>query len=300
MDIIRGKVKWIDLVRPSEGDLQWLRKQYKFHPVIIEELKELSARARVESYGDYLYLIHQFPIYDEVEKVSRRTEIDVLITKKDLITVRYEENAAFDHFKSRMLSKEFKNKAMQSTLQLTYQLIDTTLSFNQRQLHHIRQKVEHIAEELFKDREKEVLRDVSYVKRDLSEYRIIFEPQGELLRSLVENGAVFWGAASKPYLSALVGDHLKLMSELEGYRAAIVDFESTNNQIMNMKSTDATKTFTILAFFTFPLVLVAGIFGMNTRDMPLVTHPQGFWIILGMMACLTVALYVYFRSKKWL
>ena len=78
----KGKASWIDIENPRPEDLKWLRETYRFHPLIIDELKGPSARARIESHKAYLYFIYYFPVYDQSEKVSRRSEIDFLITKR--------------------------------------------------------------------------------------------------------------------------------------------------------------------------------------------------------------------------
>lgn len=300
MEITQGKIRWIDIFQPGSNDLEWLREEFDFHPIILEELKDPSARARVENYERYLYLIYQFPVYDPIEKVSHRAEIDFLITHKEVITIRYDENIAIEDFKRQLENPDFHDKVLFSSLHFTYHLIDHVLGFNERQLHHIREKVEKISGQLFKNQEKEVLEEVSYVKRDLSKYKIIFEPQSEILRSLLENGENFWGGFGKPYLSALSGQHLKLINELEGYRTAIRDFESTNIQMMNVKTNEVLKTFTMLSFLTFPLSLVIGVFAMDAADTPLIHTPGAFWMFAaGIMLAIALML-TYFKGKKWL
>ncbi len=139
-----------------------------------------------------------------------------------------------------------------------------------------------------------------YLKRDISEYRIVVKLQGPILRSLVAKGKKFWDADdTEAYLNDLAGDHLKVVEQLEDYRETISDFEETNNQLMNIKISNVMKTFTALSFLTFPFVLIAGIFTMNTRDMPIVNLPGAFWIIVGFMVASMLVLVLYFRKKDW-
>ena len=59
MQIQKNKnVRWIDVARPKDSDLASLKKMFGLHPLIVEELREPSARARVESTKDYLYFIY--------------------------------------------------------------------------------------------------------------------------------------------------------------------------------------------------------------------------------------------------
>jgi len=64
-----------------------------------------------------------------------------------------------------------------SSLAVMYLLIEHLINFEERQLRHIREKVELVGKEIFKDKEKEVLERITYLKRDVSEYRIIVRLQ---------------------------------------------------------------------------------------------------------------------------
>ena len=91
----------------------------------------------------------------------------------------------------------------------------------------------------------------------------------------------------------------KVVNQLEDYREAISDFEDTNNQLMNLKINSVMKRFTSLSFLTFPFMLIAALFSMNTRGTPIVDNPYAFWIVLGIMVVGMVALVTYFRRKGW-
>ncbi len=299
METIGGKIKWIDLVRPAGEDLEWLQKSFGLHPVVIDELKNYSVHGRVESSDGYLYLIYHFPIYDAVEKLSRRSEIDFIITKKDVITVRYDDADVFGDFKKTFGSKPAKDFPS-TTLELSFHLLSHLINFNQRQLNHIQEKTEAVGADLFKGNEAELLRKISYIKRDLSEYQLIAKPQQHLFSSLVERGQNFWGQQSKIYLEDLLGKYMKLLARLEYHREAILDFEATNNQLMNVRTNETMKMFTILAFSTFPLMLIAALFAIRAGGVPLEDNPNGFWLISGGMAAAVIVMLVFFKKKRWL
>ncbi len=299
METIGGKIKWIDMVKPAGDDLEWLQKNFGLHPIVIDELKNYSVHGRVESSDSYLYLIYHFPIYDVVEKTSRRAEIDFIITKKNVVTVRYADTDVFADVKKTFGGKAGK-ELPSSTLELAHNLISHLINFNQRQLNHIQEKTEAVGAELFKGNQTDLLKKISYIKRDLSEYQLIAKPQQHLFSSLVERGQNFWGQQSKLYLEDLHGKYLKLLARLEYHREAILDFEATNNQLMNVRTNETMKMFTILAFSTFPLMLVAALFAMQVGGIPLTDNPDGFRIIVGAMALTVIVMLIFFKKKRWL
>ena len=288
---IKTSAKWVDIKNPTPKDLERLQKEFRIHPIILEELRSPSARSRVELYKDYMYMIYYFPVYDEKEESSRRTELDFIITKNSVVTVRYEDITALEGIK-------IKNAG--NSLNATYELIEHLLGYQERQLRHIGEKAEEIGRHIFKNQEKEVLKRVSRLKRDISEYRIVVNHQSPILKSLAGKGVKFWGENSLPYLNDLVGDHLKIVDQLDAYREAVSDFEDTNNQLMNLKINEVMITFTTLSFMTFPFMLLAAIFSMNTPGTPLSDTPGAFWMVFGAMAVSMVTLITYFKKRGWI
>ena len=52
-----------------------------------------------------------------------------------------------------------------------------------------------------------------YLKRDISEYRIIVKLQAPILLSLSTVGKQFWGDEADIYMNDLIGDHLKIVNQ---------------------------------------------------------------------------------------
>lgn len=278
------------IFRPTDRDLEFLKVKFGIHPVILHELKTSTARARVERYDDYLFFVYYFPLYDPKHAATLRTEIDFIITHNTVVAVHNEKIEALD---------ALPEINADGSLKLLYDVLQALIEFQERQLRHVREKVESVGKELFKDKEKEVLQRVSYLKRDISEYRIIVRLEQAILQSLLHRGTKFWNKDVEIYLNDLIGDHLRIVNQVENYREAIIDFEDTNNQTMSLKVNLVMKTFTILSFLTFPFVLGAAILTIPARDIPILDLPGSFWIILAIMAIGMSSLVLFFKRKGW-
>src|SRR3989344_42591 len=203
MRIIKHKLVWIDVQNPTKKDVEFIRKQHKFHPIILDELLHTSARSRVEPYNSYLYLTYHLPVYDDNAKSSRRAEVDFLITKDKVITVHYEDLEPLNNFWRRLNNDpHFKERTLSDTTgRIVYHLIEEILAFSQRQLRHIEENVTGLSKELFKKKEAQLLQRISYLKRDILDYSIISKPQGIILESLKEVGGKFWSSDIKVNLN---------------------------------------------------------------------------------------------------
>jgi magnesium transporter len=69
---------------------------------------------------------------------------------------------------------------------------------------------------------------------------------------------------------------------------------------MSHRTSEIMRTLTVITALFMPLTLITGIFGMNFVDMPLLKDRAGFWLTMGAMALIVVAMLFLFRRKRYL
>ncbi len=303
MKIIGEKIRWIDITMPNQQDIHFLKSNFQIHPIILEELLGPSARSKVEVFNNYLYLVYFFPAYNKLEKASYQSEVDFVITKNEVITVHYENFPPLDEFRRQLENEHFRQKVFDQTYHLAYYLLESFITYFEREQHHISEKIEEISQKLFKGKEEQLLREISYVKRDIANYSIIVHLQESVLKSLAAKTQPFWpehGRNIQVFFDDLVGDQLRVLNQINNIREIVNGLEETNSQLLASKTNNVMKTFTILAFLTFPLMLIAALFAMRTDYTPIIGTPGDFWIILGVMAAAMVVMFAFFKNKNWL
>lgn len=303
MKIIGEKIRWIDITMPNQQDIRFLKSNFQIHPIILEELLSPSARSKVEVFNTYFYLVYFFPAYNKKERSSYQSEVDFVITKNEVITVHYEDFPPLDEFRRQLENEHFREKVFDQTYHLAYYLLESFITYFEREQHHISEKIEEISQELFKNKEEELLKEISYVKRDIANYSIIVHLQESVLKSLASKTQSFWpehGKTVQIFFDDLVGDQLRVLNQINNIREIVNGLEETNSQLLASKTNKVMKTFTILAFFMYPLLLISAIFSMRTDYTPIVGTPGDFWIILGIMTAATVAMFAFSKNKNWL
>ena len=113
-------------------------------------------------------------------------------------------------------------------------------------------------------------------------------------------GIEFWDSDAEVYLSELIGEQMKVISQIQDYRETIADFEETNNQLMNLKINQTIKRLTVISFIAFPAILFEQLFMMNVKNTPLAGLPYSFWIVLAIMVILTGGIFSIFKKKRLL
>jgi magnesium transporter len=106
------------------------------------------------------------------------------------------------------------------------------------------------------------------------------------------------------------GFNVKYLAELKEQISLMnddIDFnlhqlESSINLIINIQNNrmnEVMKTLTILSVVFIPLTFLAGIYGMNFKNMPELETQWGYFVVIGLMLVIALSTLYYFKQKKW-
>lgn len=301
--ITSGKVTWIDIMTPTENDLLYLKENFKFHPFILKSVLPPIHHPRFENYNDYLFLVMHYPFFDEVAKETKGRELDIIVTKNTLITIRYNNIPPLQSFftKLTLYEKERKEFTDEGIGEVLYRLLNELLRNSFPKLDHISERIDMIEKEIFKaQRQKEVIEEISSLKYDLINFKRIIQPQLPVFEKLKNDSKKFFGEHFEPYFNELVNCFLTIKEVLETHHRTLNELEETNANLLSIKTNEIIKLLTIFWVVLSPLTLLATIYGMNTSYLPFVNKHYDFWIIMGTMAVLSAIILSFLKKKKWL
>lgn len=292
---------WVDIQDPTKEDIQYLRKNFEFHPLVLGELIPPGHRPKVEHHDDYLFMSLYYPFYSKEKKETQSRELDIIVTKRAVITSHYKTiiplKALFD---SCNLYQEAKRSYMsKGPGHLLFYILIGFWKTCLTKLIQIDKRMDEIEKEMFRGKEKEMVQEISYIKTDVINFWRIIEPQGEILDSLAVEGEAFFGKEMAPYFADILGTYSQSWNSLKTYKETILALEDTNQSLLSTKINEIIRILTVFSVIILPLTLVASLWGMNVF-LPLAESPVGFWIIMGIMLLLTGFMFAYFKKKKWL
>lgn len=295
-------LNWHNIKVPKKADIEWLKNHYNFHELVLSELTRPTMRPKVESYDHYLYMVLHFPIFEESERKTYQREIDFLITKKDLVTVTYDDIPPLDDFfktcANNVSSEELY--ASKTPAHLLFYAIKNLFEFSLRQLDHVQENINIIEDKIFSGFEKNVVEELSIIRRDIIDFRRAIKPEHITLESLKEHGTGLFGKQLEPYFYGLIGEYMKVWNLLENNKEALDALYDNNTTLLDIKQNEIMKLFTILAFVTFPLSLFVSILGIDSPHNPVRGTANDFWLIMGFVVVSIATMLAIFKSKKWL
>ncbi|MEX0652263.1 MAG: CorA family divalent cation transporter [Candidatus Paceibacterota bacterium] len=293
---------WIDVESPEPEEVRKLMETYSIDPLVGNELLLPTLKPRVDTYQNFIYLILHFPAFKHSHSGTRNQEIDFIIGKDFLITTRYDVVDPLHKF-----SKVFEVNSVLDKSDigdhagyLFFYMVRKLYKSLEHEIEFIEDSLEIIEEDIFEGKEKEMVVALSNVSRDLLNLKQALTPHQEILTSFNEAGRIFFGDDFSNHLHSIMGEYYRIKNSISVHNDTLLELRATNNSLLSTKQNEVMKVLTIMAFVTFPLMLVSSLFGMNTAYLPIVGHQFDFWIIASIMVSITTLFFMYFKYKKWL
>ncbi|OGY89312.1 MAG: hypothetical protein A3B30_03805 [Candidatus Komeilibacteria bacterium RIFCSPLOWO2_01_FULL_52_15] len=300
-----NRVHWIHIVSPTEDDIQFLRDNFQFHPLDLQDCINIAQRPKIESYDAYVFLILLFPYYVRHEKEIRPAEIDFFIGPDYLITVSDGKHPVLDQFfddclKSNIMRERYLD---QTPAHLLYETLRRLQESVFPMLDHMSEDIGNIEHNIFSGHEKQMVGKILLIKRNIVNFRRIVNAHKSTLKKLVGvsiPGVFVLHPGLALYFGNIIDRTKDIWEILEILKETINAFQEANDSLISFKLNDAMRVLTAISVSILPATLVATIFGMNALGMPLVLHPYGFWILVVGMGLLVTGILAYFKKRNWL
>jgi magnesium transporter len=300
------KIIWLDIVNPTNAELEQLREEYGFHPLDIADCLKPSKRSKVDTYPDYTFASLLFPVYHRDSREIVVTEINFFISTNYVITVHHGAIKSFSElFNVLRLSPELRTKYGQVSPELLiYDMFARLFSYIFPIIDHLVDDCDVIQKAIFTGQERQMVSEIFLIRRNISDTRKIVQVHKNCLKKIVsvfKEDQRYLMRKTDSYFESLIDYTKEIWEALENLNERIVALQQTNESRISFRISDIMRTLTVMSVLTLPVTLIATIFGMNAEGgMPLLGNPNAFWIITGSIALIIIAMLVFFRKKRWI
>ncbi len=291
---------WLNFENPSADNIVYLQENFKIHPLAIDEFITPTIRPRATQYKNCLFLTVHIPLFDTKTRTTYPGELDIVLTKDHLITGHKEKiHQLTDFFRDLAESPKLQKKHMaKSPAHLLHQILSILLDSCFPRLDHIHENLLEIETQVFNGQEKEMVFEISVVKRDILNFRRTLKPQRSVLESLTQKDMPFVPEDIKPYFFDLIGTNIRLWNSLESNKETIESLEETNNSLLSNKLNLTMKVLTIFSAIMLPMTVYSNVLAMSA-DIPFGKNPYGFWIHMVIMGIISLFTISVFKARKW-
>lgn len=297
------ELRWIDIIKPTNNEIDMLKDNFDFHELLLEDCMTEHQRSKVDDYDDYCFIVLHLPRYKKELMRLDSEEVDIFIGPNYLITLHEGELKPLAAFSRMCETKESaRNEYMaDGSAILLYEIIKRLFDYCFPMLDKIGLMLDNLNRQVFINRSRSMLEDISRVKMQVINYRRIIKPLRPVILSLEKVIARYLPEEMEMYFDDITDKAEKVWDMLENYKEVIESIHATFESLTSHRINSLMRTFTTLQVIILPMVLVSGLFSMNVKGIPMSEFGGAFWVVSGMifipMSIISITMFI--KRNKW-
>lgn len=305
----RGGFAWIGLYRPDEHEMQVVAEEFGLHPLAVEDSLNGHQRAKLERYGASLFVVLRPARYLDVEEEVEFGELELFVDTDAIVAVRHAESPDLAAVRRRLEASP--ELLARGTMGVLYAVLDQVVDEYIPVVLGLENDVDEIETQLFEG-DPAVSRRIYELSGEVMDLQRAIKPLTGMITQIRDDLEAEFGKQGgalelrRSFRDVL--DHVIHATEkIDELRQTLQNALTTNATLVAQsqnermqEQTEQSKRVAAWAAIIFAPSLVTGIYGMNFVHMPELVWPWGYPLALTAMAAFALALYLVFRSRRWL
>ena len=296
-----GELTWINIEQPTEQETEYLAKNYPFHPLDLDDCLSRIQRPKIDVYDEYLFLVFHFPVFSKEARVTTPSQVSVFIGKDYLITLHKGDLKPLVKLFNQCQSDEevMQEHFSQGSGYLLYRILDRLVDYCLPILNKIGGNIEEVEDNIFAEKARGTVREISALRRDVISFRRIIWPMRAVIGSMEPKIRRFTKMDMEVYFGDMT-DHVdKIWDALDEYKEIIEGLNDTYDSLASHRTNEVMRMLTIIATILLPLTVIASLYGMNV-PLPFQDSNFSFLIVFFIWAIIVSGMLYFFRRHRWI
>ncbi len=308
LKIIHTKnLRWIDIVGPERADLDYLKDNFKFHPLDYDDVSSPSIRTKIDEYDGYLFIVLLFPYHHTETNEIRSVEVDFFVGPDYVVTIHNGKMRTLTNLvhNAHQYDESRSTTMIQGPGFLLFTILSALFKRSSPLLDKINRQLMESERNVF-HLDIKTLEKLAELKKNIIVYRRIVKMHRYILTKLVHSNKEYLKFKdSKSYFQDLIEFGENIWNVLSSDKESVESFEETNQSLGTHKINNVLQVLTVLSIIIAVLALVTDVLVFFER-----THIENTYGLHGdleiiiffgsVMLLATVIMLLYFRRKKWL
>jgi magnesium transporter len=254
----RDEFFWLDLKNPSDDDLNALQDIFGFHPLTIEDTREFGQRPKLESYGEYVFVVF-YGARAEGDRVGL-TELHMFLSGSYVISIRRELCAELEAVRGTLEKTGARGEQF-----ILYKIFDALTDSFFPVLSGMDEQIDAIENEIIEQPTDQQLQTIFQLKRDLVAMRRVVTPQRDLFARAIDDITALPGLepSAHDYFRDVYDHLIRISEQIDSYRDLLTSAMDVYLSTVSNRLNQVMKQLTIIATIFLPLSFVTGFFGQN-------------------------------------
>lgn len=291
---------WIDVEGVHQVEaIRSLGESCNLHPLVLEDIVNTVQRPKVEDYESYLFVVIKMLVLQNDGDFTSE-QVSMVLSKNRLLTFQegFQEDL-FEPVRERIRSGKGRIRGQGSDY-LAYTLLDTVVDRYFTVLERFGERMVALEEEISLNPRPKLLAQLNDLKKEAIYLRKTIWPLRDLLSFMERDDTDLIASSTRIYLRDVHDHAIQAIDMIETYRDLLSSMQDLYLSSISNRINEIVKFLTVVGTIFIPLTFIVGLYGMNFKYMPELEWRWGYFAVLGLMACMTLAMAAYFRKRKWL
>lgn len=288
---------WAAALEPTEEELLFYQKQFNLHPLAIEDAIHGHQRSKIDDYNDCLFVV--IKTLESSNNPLDQGEFIIFAGPNYILTIRHKSKKGFSNVRNRC-EKEHELLAKGSGFVL-YALMDEIVDRYFPIIDQLEEDLEKLENSIFKKHlARQNIEGLFDLKQKLVIVNHVIAPLFDAVSKL-HGGRVPKICHDTQVYYRDIFDHLvRINNRLENVREMISTAIQVTISVISLNESEDNKRLAAwAALFAIPTML-AGIYGMNFKNIPELEWKYGYYASILSMVIMDLFLYRAFKRSKWL
>jgi magnesium transporter len=292
-----GHVVWIGLFEPDEELLRRVQAQFNLHPLAIEDAGNAHQQPKIEQYGESLFIVARTA--QMIEGRVAFGETHIFVGKGYVVSVRH--GASVSYAKVRERCESCPTLLSHGEDYILYAILDFIVDNYAPVLAAVNDEVEEIEDAILnKTLDHENIDRLYLLRRDLLRLRNAAWPLLDVCQRLAHTEAFAIDAAMQPNFRDVTDHVRRVKEEIDTLREVLAFAFEASLMTGQMSQTGITRKLASWAAILAVPTAIAGVYGMNFKNMPELNWEYGYFVVLGVIITVCVTLFTRFRKNRWI
>jgi magnesium transporter len=295
----RGFV-WLHLVDPDEDTVTAARETLSIHPVAAADVVSGRQQPKVQKFAEHLFILLWTILHDEKSDELVLGQTYLYIGDGWLLTVQRGQGGKLTDLPQLLgdAKEDMRNAAMPAAYTIMAEIVDGYA----KAAADVETHLQELEEQVFDDATHEDHRRIYKIRKDIGRIDRAASSIAAALRESTSHLDTLTVGTEQivPYLHDLLDDAAGTAALINNQsRALDAILSSHENNVAARQNKDMRTISSFAALLALP-TLIAGLYGMNFKYLPLVQWQYG-WLVIGVaMVIVDLIIYAMFKRRGWL
>ena len=293
-----GTFVWLGLYEPTEDEFDVACRRFDLHELAVEDAIKAHQRPKLEIFGSTISMVLRTARYLDAEEEVEFGEIFLFVGVRFVVAVRHGEASSLSPVRADLEARPDRLRCGPSAV--LHAIVDHVVDDYLPVLEGIDNDIEEVEAQVFSQEGTNPVERIYNLKREVLDFHRATVPLVDPVERLAEGKVSHVHTEIQPYFRD-VHDHLVRVTERVTVDRDLLNsvLEANLTQVGLRQNEDMRKISAWVAIGVVP-TLLAGIYGMNLEQMPLLGHDAAFPLVIGAMVAIAGSLFALFRRRHWL